>query len=361
MTTEVNKKLNVEINGINVGCNTETRVLDAIRSAGFDVPTLCYDERIGPQGTCRLCLVDTAVDGKTQQVAACTAFTADNMKVETHSDSIKRYRKTLLELLLSETSSPNACPKCLSFKKCELHTATEEYDAKWDAFPPLVPRKKADDPNPFIQRDYDYCISCFRCTNVCNDWEQASAITVKDRGQSNSIASYFKNNLLDSPCTFCGQCINTCPTGALTDKKIVNKTKANKLERTQSICPYCGVGCGIHLLTQNGELKGTEPDFSAPSRGSLCVKGQFASWEFVNNDERLKYPLIKEQGKFRRGSWDEALDLIKDNFTKIREESGPDSLVCWSSARTVTEANYLMQKFARVGIGTNNIDNCSRT
>ena len=118
MTTEVNKKLNVQINGINVGCNTDTRVLDAIRSAGFDVPTLCYDERIGPQGTCRLCLVDTAVDGKTQQVAACTAFTADSMKVETHSDSIKRYRKTLLELMLSETASPNACPKCLSFKKC---------------------------------------------------------------------------------------------------------------------------------------------------------------------------------------------------------------------------------------------------
>ena len=361
MTTEIKRKLNVEVNGINIECTSQARVLDAINEAGFDVPTLCYDERTGPQGTCRMCLVEVEVEGKTQQVAACTAFASDGMQVATHSDEIVDYRKTILELLLSETSSPTACPKCISFKKCELHDAAEQYDAKWDAFPSLVAREKPKDPNPFIQRDYDYCISCFRCTNICNDWEQAGAITVHGRGQENSIASFFNNDLLQSPCTFCGQCINTCPTGALTDKKIVGKTKAEDIKRTKTICPYCGVGCGIHLLSENGQLKGTEPDFDAPSRGSLCVKGQFASWEFVKSEERLKYPLIKKNGAFERASWDEALDLMTKRFTEIREESGPDSIVCWSSARSVTEANYLMQKFSRVGIGTNNIDNCSRT
>ena len=358
---KVSRQLNVEVNGVTVGCGTESRVLDAIREAGFDVPTLCYDERSGPQGTCRMCLVDVEVDGQTQQVAACTAFSSDGMRVATHSDEIAEYRKTILEMLLSETSSPTNCPKCVSFKKCELHVATEEYGAKWDAFPSLVKREKAEDDNPFIQRDYDYCISCFRCTNICNDWEQAGAIAVKGRGQENSIASYFNNQLLESPCTFCGQCINTCPTGALTDRKITGTVKAENLERTKTVCPFCGVGCGIHLLSEGDELKGTEPDFDSPSRGSLCVKGQFASWEFVKSDERLKFPLIKENGSFRRASWDEALDLITSRFTEIRDESGPDSLVLWSSARSVTEANYLMQKFARIGIGTNNIDNCSRT
>jgi len=361
MTTQVKNKLNVAINGIEVSCDTDSRVLDAIRAAGFDVPTLCYDERSGPQGTCRMCLVDVVVDGQPQQLAACTAFNSDDMTVETHSDSITQYRKTILELLLSETSSPANCPKCLSFKKCELHVAAEEYGAKWDAFPSLIPREVPKDDNPFIQRDSDYCISCFRCTNICNDWEQAAAITVEGRGQNNSIASYFNNNLLESPCTFCGQCINTCPTGALTDRKIVGTTKAENLNRTKSVCPYCGVGCGIHLLSEDGQLKGTEPDFDAPSRGSLCVKGQFASWEFVKSEERLRSPLIKENGSFRRASWDEALNLVTDRFKGIRDETGPDSLVCWSSARSVTEANYLMQKFARIGIGTNNIDNCSRT
>jgi predicted molibdopterin-dependent oxidoreductase YjgC len=361
LKTQVNKQLNVEVNGIEIGCGTDARVLDAVREAGFDVPTLCYDERIGPQGTCRLCLVEVEVDGQKQKVAACTAFVSDGMSVATHSDEIAEYRKTILEMLLSETSSPVNCPKCVSFMKCELHVATEEYGAKWDAFPALPTREKAIDDNPFIQRDYDLCISCFRCTSICNDWEQAGAIAVKGRGQENTIASYFNNNLLESPCTFCGQCINTCPTGALTDKKIVGTVKAENLERTKTICPYCGVGCGINLLSEHGELKGTEPDFDAPSRGSLCVKGQFASWEFVKSEERLKFPLIKENGTFRRASWDEALDLVTSRLTAIRDESGPDSLVCWSSARSVTEANYLMQKFTRIGIGTNNIDNCSRT
>jgi formate dehydrogenase alpha subunit len=341
-------------------------VLDAVRAAGFDLPTLCYDERIGPQGTCRMCLVEVNTDGNTTQVAACTAFASDGMSVETHSGEITEYRKTVLELLLSETSSPANCPKCVSFKKCELHTALEEYGAKWDAFPSLTPREKANDPNPFIQRDYDYCISCFRCTNICNDWEQAAAITVEGRSQDSKIASYFENELLKSPCTFCGQCINTCPTGALTDRKTAGRTRAEKLERTATICPFCGVGCGIHLLSEDGELMGTEPDFEAPSRGSLCVKGQFASWEFVKSEERLRYPLIRvgpgtDNSAFRRASWDEALGLVTSRLKAIRDESGPDSVVCWSSARSVTEANYLMQKFARIGIGTNNIDNCSRT
>ncbi len=361
MTTELKNKLNISVNGIEVSCGTESRILDALQRAGFDVPTLCYDERSGPQGTCRLCLVDVEIDGQTQQVASCTAFAADGMKVETHSDSITEYRKTILELLLSETSSPANCPRCLYLKKCDLHYAAEEYGAKWDAFESLVPREKASDDNPFIQRDYDYCISCFRCTNICNDWEQVGAITVEGRGQESSISTFFNNNLLESPCTFCGQCINTCPTGALTDRKIIGTTSAANVERTKSVCPYCGVGCGIHLLTEDGQIRGTEPDFGAPSRGSLCVKGQFASWEFVKSEERLKYPLLKEDGVFKRASWDDALNLITSRFTAIRDESGPDSLVLWSSARSVTEANYLMQKFARIGIGTNNIDNCSRT
>jgi predicted molibdopterin-dependent oxidoreductase YjgC len=353
--------LDVSINGVGTKPCEGARVLDAVREAGFDVPTLCYDERVGPKGTCRMCLVEVEVNGQKQTVASCTAFAHDGMRVETHTDDLRSYRKTLLELLLSETASPANCPKCNTFGKCELHSAAEEYDAKWDAFPSLVKREKAPDPNPFIQRDYDYCIACYRCTNICNDWEQASAITVDGRGQGSKIFSFFNNNLLESPCTFCGQCINTCPTGALTDRKIVNKVKAEDLERTKTICPYCGVGCGIHLLSKGDDIVGAEPDFEAPSRGSLCVKGQFASWEFVRSDERLKYPLVRKDGVLTRVSWDEALDTVASNFKRIIDESGPDALVGWASARVVTEANYLMQKFMRVAIGTNNVDNCSRT
>ena len=354
------KPLNLQVNGIGVATPANSRVLDALRTAGFDVPTLCYDERIGPKGTCRMCLVEVTVNGQTQTVASCTSFAAEDQKVETHTEALKDYRKTLLEMLLSETSAAKKFPDDDATAHSEFYRAVREYDAKADAIPFLTRRKPAADPNPFIQRDYDLCIACYRCTSICNEWEQAGAIAIDGRGQDSQIFSFFGNNLLDSPCTFCGQCINTCPTGALTDRKLAG-IDPHETETTKTICPYCGVGCGINLVTHGDELVGTQPDFSAPSRGSLCVKGQFASWEFVKSEQRLKYPLIRRDGVLQRASWDEALDLVASKFKQIVEEDGPDSIVCWASARVVTEANYLLQKFARVAIGTNNIDNCSRT
>lgn len=354
------KPFKLQVNGVGVAVPANSRVLDALQKAGFDVPTLCYDERVGPKGTCRMCLVEVEVDGRTETVASCTSFAAEDQKVETHTEALKDYRKTLLEMLLSETSAPKKFPENDKTAHSEFYRAVQEYDAKAGAIPLLERRKPAPDPNPFIQRDYDLCIACYRCTNICNEWEQAGAITVDGRGQDSEIFSFFGNNLLDSPCTFCGQCINTCPTGALTDRKLAG-IDPHDTQETKTICPYCGVGCGIELVTQDGELVGTKPDFDAPSRGSLCVKGQFASWEFVKSEQRLKYPLIRKEGILERASWDEALDLVATNFKKIIAEDGPDSIVLWASARVVTEANYLLQKFARVAIGTNNIDNCSRT
>ncbi len=353
--------LNVIVNGVATQCAEGGSVLDSLKAAGARVPTLCYDERVGPKGTCRACLVEVELDGRKQVVASCTWLAADSMSVSTHTPEVRQYRQTLLEMLLSETGTPARCPKCNSTGPCELHSAAQEYGARWDRFKRLKQRVKAEDPNPFIQRDYDYCIACYRCTSICNEWEQASAITVEGRGQQSKISTFFNNRLLESPCTFCGQCINTCPTGALTDRKVVWKTDPSKLKRTKTICPYCGVGCGIHMLSQDGEVKGVEPDFSAPSRGSLCVKGQFASWEFVRSEERLRYPLIREGTTFQRASWNEAISHVADRLKSIISAHGPDSVVCWASARVVNEANYLMQKFARIAIGTNNIDNCSRT
>ncbi|MBI21320.1 MAG: hypothetical protein CL780_03630 [Chloroflexi bacterium] len=354
-------KVKATVNGITNYVPSTEKILSIVEKSGFKIPKLCFDERTGPRGSCRMCLVEISINNEKKIVASCTQDVSDGIKISTHNEDLAEYRKNLLELILSETDSPINCPKCNSTGTCDLHFAVEEYRAKWDRFPKLESKGKPKDNNPFISRNYNYCISCYRCTDICNDWEQASAITPAGRGQKTSIHSFFENQLLKSPCTFCGQCINTCPTGALVDKKILNKTTPSKLNRTKTICPYCGVGCGIHLLTEEGEIKGVEPDFDSPSRGSLCVKGQFASWEFVKSEQRLKFPLIKKKGEFIKSSWSEALNLVAKKFSSIKEKNGPDSLVLWSSARVVTEANYLMQKFARVAIGTNNIDNCSRT
>lgn len=382
----------VDVNGVTVPNRPGGRVLAVLRDAGASVPTLCYDDRLDPQGTCRMCLVEVEVNGRTETVASCTAFSEPGMKVQTHTDEIIEYRKTLLELLLSEISNPETDSKRTALGDYEFQAAVREYSAEHDAFRPIQRREKVEDPNPFIARDYDMCIACFRCTNICNDWEQASAITVTGRGQDSTIFSKFDNLLMDSPCTFCGQCVNTCPTGALTNRKLVNAINPvnmnwederidmapvsipgpsgdkiplgpeTSVDRTKTICPYCGVGCGINLLAQEGQLVGSEPDFSAASRGSLCVKGQFGSWDFINSEERLTTPLIKNSaGQFERASWDEALTLVTDRLKFYRDTDGPDSTVFWSSARTTSESNYLAQKFARVALKTNNIDNCSRT
>ncbi len=382
----------IDVNGVTVPNRPGGRVLAVLRDAGASVPTLCYDDRLEPQGTCRMCMVEVEVDGRKETVASCTAFSEPGMSVRTHTEEIVEYRKTLLELLLSEVDDPSRVGRAAALGHHEFQAAVREYGARADAFNALERRHRVDDPNPFIARDYDLCIACFRCTNICNDWEQASAITVACRGQDSTIFSKFGNLLMESPCTFCGQCVNTCPTGALSNRKLadalvpvpmgwddnsapetsislpapsgdrVQLAPQTAVDRTSTICPYCGVGCGINLLSRDGELIGSEPDFSAPSQGSLCVKGQFGSWDFINSDERLTTPLIKNaQGEFEPSSWDRALTLVSDKLKHYRDEDGPDSLVFWSSARTTSESNYLAQKFTRVALGTNNIDNCSRT
>lgn len=194
-------------------------ILQAARAAGFDIPALCYEPRLPAQGTCRLCLVE--VEGQPEPVAACTTSAEPGMRVTTSSDRLLRYRRSLLELLLSEIPPSQECPQCIHLWPCDLHLLASEYGASEDALPRLAPRRAPPDPNPFIARDYRWCIACYRCTRVCQEWEMAGAITPSGRAQETGITSFPRDRLLESPCTFCGQCINTCPTGALLDRKLL--------------------------------------------------------------------------------------------------------------------------------------------
>jgi len=354
------KFITLKINDEFITVSDGDRILAAINKSNKSVPTLCYDERIGPQGTCRMCLVEIKKGEKLEYVASCTYLAEDGLEVFTHSDSLIEYRKTMLELSLSEIRWDEESMKQTELTNNEFAEAVKEYKPT-DFFPKLFKREVANDPNPFIQRDYEKCIACYRCTNICNDWEQASAITVDGRGQESKIFSFFDNKLMESNCTFCGQCINTCPTGALSNKKI-EKSVTKPETKTKTICPYCGVGCGIELISNGEKILGSTPDFDAPSLGSLCVKGQFASWDFVNSKERLTDPLLKNnKGEFEKVSWEKAYEVFSQKLNNSIDNHGPDSTVWWASARVVTEANYLLQKFARTVVGTNNIDNCSRT
>jgi len=346
------------IDGVEVPVEGERSILDAARASGAAIPTLCHDPRLDPAGSCRLCLVK--VEGRRLPLAACAQRLEAGMRVTTSDAELRSLRRTILRLLLSENPSGD-CVKCRELGPCELHRLAEEYDVASAALAGATSGARHQDANPFILRDYAKCIYCYRCTRVCAEVEQAHAIVPAGRGFATRIATPFDGGLLDSPCTFCGQCIQTCPTGALADRKMLGRARAAEVAEVGSICPFCGTGCGITLRVAGGQVIGATPDWSsAPSQGSLCVKGQFGL-DFIHRRDRLTIPLIRRGGALQPASWEEAYGLIARQFTAIKAESGPEAFAFWSSARGTSEANYLMQKLARAVIGTNNIDNCART
>lgn len=349
------------INGQEVTIQPGETVLEAAARLGTEIPTLCHDTRLEPIASCRLCLVK--VEGRRLPIAACAQALQPGMEVTTADDDLNGWRTTLLNLTLSETTADSAsCRACQQEGPCELHSLAAEYGATPGVFQGATSSEPLEwDENPFIVRDYDQCIFCYRCTRVCDEIEQAHAIGPAGRGFESSIATAFETGLLESPCTFCGQCIQACPTGALMDRKMLGKAKVEEVEKVKTICPFCGTGCGIELNVADGQVIGVTPDWDSPvSQGSLCVKGQFGIG-FINSPDRLKTPLIRKNGVLTESTWEEAYDFIASRFIDIKEKHGRNAFTFWSSSRSTNESNYMLQKFARAVIGTNNVDNCSRT
>ena len=209
----------------------------------------------------------------------------------------------------------------------ELRTLAERYNAT----PGRFTGKKSgtsnkSDENPFILRDYDLCISCYRCVRVCQEQEGDHAINVMNRGFETQIITEFDNDLRDSACTFCGQCVQTCPTGALADKKALRaEDTPGEIAKTRTICPYCGVGCSVDLLTKGDKLVGVRPAMDGPANeGALCIKGQFA-FDFVDHEDRLKTPLVRgEDGELHATSWEVALDKAAEGFARARDKHGEE-------------------------------------
>ena len=332
----------------------------ATRRLNRDIPTLCYDDRLEAFGGCRLCVVE--VEGMRAPVASCTTQATEGMKVTTQTAKIEKYRKTLLELVASENRAVDVDP-LHGFASQELKALVDRYDARGGRFAGQKSgSSNTDDKNPFILRDYDNCISCYRCVRVCAEQEGDHAINVMNRGFSTQIITEFNGDLRDSQCTFCGQCVQTCPTGALGDAKALRATEVEgETEKTRTICPYCGVGCSVDIMTRGNQIVGVQPAMDGPAnKGALCIKGQFA-FDFIQHEDRLSQPLIKQaDGTFKEVDWDTALDAAAEGYRKVIEKYGRHAIYGVASGRAPHEAAYTMQKFIRASFGTNYIDNCSR-
>jgi NADH-quinone oxidoreductase subunit G len=325
-----------------------------------DIPTLCYDDRLEAFGGCRLCVVE--LEGARNPVASCTTMAEPGMRVKTRSGSLEMHRRVLLELVASENRQIDV-DELSGYASQEMATLVDRYDARTGRFAGQKSgTSRPDDPNPFILRDYENCISCYRCVRVCAEQEGDYAISVMNRGFETQITTEFGGLLKDSSCTFCGQCVQTCPTGALGDLKALRFAEVEKpIEKTRSICPYCGVGCAVDIMTKGEQVVGILPAMDGPANeGALCVKGQFA-FDFVHHPDRLKTPFVRnDHGQLVPATWDEALDKAAAGLLEAVNEHGRHSLYAVASGRAPNEAGYLMQKFVRAGLGTSYIDNCSR-
>jgi formate dehydrogenase major subunit len=327
-------------------------ILEASRAIGIDIPTLCHDERLKPIGSCRMCLVQ--VEGKSRPVTACNTFLADGMVISTNTTALENERRMLLRMLAQDHpgESLRQAPE-KPFYRYALQYGLTEADFNGSHETHLL-----DDSHPYIHVDMSQCIICYRCVRICDEVQGQFVWQVLNRGHDTRIVPDSGTTLRESSCVSCGACVDTCPSGALEDKAVLAREMATNWTRTT--CPYCGTGCEMNVGTSGNQIVSIKPLFEAPvSRGHLCVKGRYA-FDFVSATDRITDPMIRKNGDWHRVTWEEALSFTAAGLQRILKEHGPDSTGILGSARGTNEENYLAQKFARIVIGTNNVDCCAR-
>lgn len=339
----------------------ETMITFARRALGADsIPTLCDAPNLDPFGSCRVCSVDVALEknGPAKTFASCHTPVAEGQYIYTDSKNVQRLRKNIIELVL--TDHPLDCLTCEVNGNCELQTVAAQVgitDVRYPEGKTHLDREK-DLSHPYMTSDLSKCINCYRCVRACDEVQGEFVLSMSGRGFDSRIIKGMDESFDASPCVSCGACSQACPTAAISDV-FKSKSIANT-KKTRTVCNYCGVGCNLEVASAGGEIKGIQAPYDAEvNQGHTCLKGRYA-FKFYNHPDRITSPMIKRNGEFEKVSWDEAYDFITDNFKTIRDEFGPDALAGISSARCTNEENYLMQKFYRVAIGTNNIDGCAR-
>jgi formate dehydrogenase alpha subunit len=349
------EKVTLTIDGRQAIVPRGSTVLAAAHSLGIHIPTLCHLADLTPEGSCRVCVVE--IEGQRGLVPACTYPVDTSIVVRTKTPAIDEARRMVVEMLLASHRAD--CLTCQSNLSCELQSLALELGVRNIRFDGDRRHYPLDDDNPFIIRDNNKCVLCGRCVRVCKELQGCNVLEWTDRGFTSKVTPAFDNALAKSECVFCGTCVSACPVGALTEKPMYGTGRPDKKVRTT--CPFCGVGCNFDLNVKDGKVIGVTSNTDSPVNGRLlCVKGRFGT-DFVHSPARLTNPLIKKGGQFVDASWDEALSFIAGKLTAIKDTYGSDAIAALSSARCVNEENYLLQKFMRAVVGTNNIDHCART
>jgi len=346
--------LNVTIDGIKVQAKEGSTILEAARTAGIEIPTLCYLKDLMPEASCRICLVE--IEGNPKLFTACSTPVAEGNVIYTKSEKVIAARRSVLDLILSTHNAD--CFSCAKNGECQLQNLCYEYGVEKTSYEGVKNEYPIDDSNQFFTYNPQQCILCQRCVQVCQKLHGQAAISITNRGFKAKVSTPFNQLLRTSECVSCGNCVSVCPVGALLPKSKV-RYRAFETKKVPTTCTYCGVGCQLELIVKDDTVVGAQPLYGEANKGLLCVKGKFG-YNFINHKDRLTKPLIRRDGVLQEAEWDEAIGYIADRINAIKAESGPDALAGLSSARCSNEDNYVFQKMMRAAIGTNNVDHCAR-
>jgi NADH-quinone oxidoreductase chain G len=341
--------IELTINGIKVQTEPKTTILQAATAAGIYIPHLCWDRRLAPYGGCRLCVVE--VEGQKKLLAACSTPAEPGMVVHTETPKLQKSRKTVLELLL--VHHPLDCPVCDKAGECELQDLAFKYGPTRSRFE----AQRKDEPEstgaPLIERNPNRCILCGKCVRVCRDHQGVGAINLLGRGFKSKVSPAFEETL---DCEFCGQCVDSCPVGALGTKPYRFRSRVWFMDEKENICPYCGVGCTTSLSLREGRImRARGRDGAGINEGDLCPRGRFG-FDFIESERRLCMPLVRKAGKLEPVSWQEALEFTSRKLLEIKNEYGAGSIGAIGSERCTLEDNYMLKKFMDKAIGSGNID-----
>ncbi len=385
-------KVTLTIDGSRITASAGATIWEAARSAGIDIPTLCHDPKLQPVAVCRVCAVD--VEGSRILPAACIRQVEEGMVVRTDTGRVRRARRTLVELLQSGQPPEEKRRKPPAQDELARLGGMLQSDPARYASTCTNQAVEQDLSSPVIAVDHAACILCDRCIRACDDVQVNDVIGRAGKGCDTRIA--FDNDLPmgSSSCVACGECVAACPTGALTDLSLVSAglgTAETPSGKVDSVCPYCGVGCGITYHVQDDRITKVTGREDTHTEGRLCVKGRYG-YDYTHHPQRLLKPLVRREEAypkrplsadfqdyrefrhslrspewndrirevFREAEWDEALDLAARRLLEIKEKKGPGALAGFGSAKVTNEEAYLFQKLIRVVFGTNNVDHCTR-
>src|SRR6202021_1869999 len=330
-----------------------TLLIEACRSASIAGPAVCYYPGLSLCGACRMCVVRQEKVPKLQ--TACTTPVAEGMVVTTESPEIAQARKATIELLLG--NHPLDCPVGGAGGECELQDMTFKYGAHESKFVEIKQHREEQQWSPVVFFERPRCILCYRCVRVCGEGMDVWALGVQNRGVSSIIAPNKEDHL---ECEEGGMCIDICPVGALTSGAYRYKTRPWEMKHVGTVCTHCGDGCKTTLGVRRSDtgmeiVRGDNRDKSGTNGDFLCIKGRYA-FDFANHEDRLTQPLIRKNGKLTPATWEEAFEVIGKRFRDIRDQNGGSAIGVIGSNRTTNEENYLLSKFARVALKTNNVD-----